>query len=118
MAEPPDPAPAAAPPATVPAGYRQGIIAAITVLLGFSLFFLRYWTLEAEGKWTWAGALSAAVLLLSVVLQLTALWRALQVADDRVPEYEKTLRWFFCSAICLLAGLMTVILVSAEVLNF
>jgi len=27
----------------VPDGYRQGLITAITVLLGFSLSFLRYW---------------------------------------------------------------------------
>ena len=35
-----------------PPGYRQGLITAITVLLGFSLAFLRFWGLEAAGQWT------------------------------------------------------------------
>lgn len=30
---------------SVPQGYRQGLITAITVLLGFSLTLLRYWSL-------------------------------------------------------------------------
>ena len=33
----------------VPAGYREGIVGAITVVLGFSLLFMRYWSLEAPG---------------------------------------------------------------------
>jgi phosphotransferase system glucose/maltose/N-acetylglucosamine-specific IIC component len=30
-------------PRSLPQGYRQGIITAITVLLGFALTFLRFW---------------------------------------------------------------------------
>ena len=36
----------------LPPGYREGIITAITVLLGFSLTFFRFWGFEAEGQWT------------------------------------------------------------------
>jgi len=43
MATPDDPPePALSPAQTVPTGYRQGIITAITVLLGFSLAFWRF----------------------------------------------------------------------------
>lgn len=31
----------------LPAGYRQGIITAVTVLIGFSLLFFRYWDLNS-----------------------------------------------------------------------
>ena len=34
----------------LPPGYREGIITAITVLLGFSLAFFRFWGFEAEGS--------------------------------------------------------------------
>lgn len=33
-----------------PQGYRQGLITAITVLLGFSLVFFRFWGFEASGE--------------------------------------------------------------------
>ena len=33
----------------LPVGYRQGVITAITVMLGFSLYFLRFWNFEATG---------------------------------------------------------------------
>ena len=39
----------------LPNGYRQGIITAITVLLGFSLLFLRFWSFEAPGRWALTG---------------------------------------------------------------
>ena len=38
------------PPRGLPVGYRQGVISAITVVLGFSLLFLRFWGFELEGE--------------------------------------------------------------------
>jgi len=93
-------------PETVPDGYRQGLITAITVLLGFSLSFLRFWGLEAPGSWTWRSIISTGVSILAIVLQLVALFRSLQVEDRSVIEYRKTVRWFICSAIALLLGLL------------
>ena len=49
----------------VPAGYREGIVGAITVVLGFSLLFMRYWSLEAPGEWD---ALSFVVVLIVSLL--------------------------------------------------
>jgi hypothetical protein len=90
----------------LPQGYRQGIITAITVLLGFSLLFLRFWTFEAPGKWTKPSIIATVLLVLAIGLQLIALWRALQIVDDDETEYAKTLKWFFCSALTLLLSVM------------
>ncbi len=99
----------------LPQGYRQGIITAITVLLGFSLLFLRFWTFEAPGKWTKSSIIATALLALALGLQLIALWRALQIADDDEIEYSKTLKWFFYSALTLLLSVMTAALAFEDV---
>jgi hypothetical protein len=90
----------------VPAGYRQGIITAITVLLGFSLAFWRFWGLESSGKWTGRALLAAVALIVAVSLQIVALFRSLRIEDDHVVEYRKTVRWFLASAVALLLGLL------------
>jgi hypothetical protein len=89
----------------LPQGYRQGIINAITVLLGFSLLFLRFWSFEAPGKWTLTSAVAALLLGVSLITQFVSLWRALQVADDDEREYRKTLRWFLFSVVLLVVSL-------------
>lgn len=92
--------------APLPVGYRQGVISAITVLMGFSLLFLRYWSFEAPGEWSAASIAAAALLLLAIALQFVALWRSLQPEDDDVAEYRKTLRWFLASVIGLMVSMM------------
>ena len=47
---PAEAAPARVPLRRVPDGYRQGLITAITVLMGFSLAFVRFWSFEAAGQ--------------------------------------------------------------------
>lgn len=89
----------------VPDGYRQGIITAITVLLSFSLGFLRFWGFELPGQWTLLSILPAATLLLAIVLQIIALYRALRLADSDEREYQKTVLWFIAAAVVLLLGL-------------
>jgi hypothetical protein len=94
-------------PQNIPVGFRSGIITAITVLLGFSFLFLRSWVFELPGEWTVSSAIAAVLLLLAIVLELTALWRSLQLKDDHVLEYRLTLRWFLVSIIVLLISLVT-----------
>jgi hypothetical protein len=101
--------------APLPAGYRQGIISAITVLLGFSLLFLRYWSFEAPGEWTVASLIAAALLALAILLELVALWRSLQPEDDDEPEYRKTLRWFLVSIGVLLISLLLAALIASKI---
>ena len=107
-----------APRVPLPAGYRQGIISAITVLLGFSLLFLRYWNFEAEGEWTLASLVATILLALAIVLELVALWRSLQPSDDDEAEYQITLRWFLASIVILLASLLLAGLIVSHAINF
>ena len=85
---------AATPQRGLPTGYRQGVISAITVVLGFSLVFLRFWGFELEGNWDATSVASAVVIGISILGQLVTLWRSLQLEDDVPVEYRKTLRWF------------------------
>ncbi len=102
---PPTP-PAREASAPLPQGYRQGIITAITVLLGFSLAFLRFWGFEATGQWSWRSAFSTGALVVSVILQIVALFRSLRVEDDDVREYRRTVIWFIASVCVLLLALL------------
>jgi hypothetical protein len=113
IAQKPAPAPAASLASGIPAGFRQGLVTAITVLLGFSLAFLRFWGFEAPGHWTWHSIVPASIALASIALQLVALFRALRVADDDADEYRLTVRWFLASTIAMVAGLVVALAESA-----
>ncbi|XQM38930.1 Cytochrome C oxidase subunit IV [Cupriavidus sp. H19C3] len=90
---------------SVPAGFRQGLITAITVLLGFSLAFWQFWGLEASGRWNARAMFAGVCLLVAVVLEIVSLFRALRIEDDAVEEYRKTVQWFIASALALVVGL-------------
>jgi hypothetical protein len=64
----------------LPIGYRQGIITAITVLLGFSLLFFRYWDFEPPGEWTVSAIIAAFLMAMSI---FAAILLALEVATDQ-----------------------------------
>lgn len=102
----------------LPVGYRQGIITAITVVLGFSLVFLRLWSFELPGEWDVVSITSAIVTGLATLGLCRTLWRALKVEDDDVPEYKKTLRWFLGSTILLLVGVLLSALSYSKVIAF
>jgi uncharacterized membrane protein YidH (DUF202 family) len=97
----------------LPPGYRQGIITAITVLLGFSLAFFRFWGFEAHGEWTSRSIIAAGTLVIAVLLQIVALVRSLQLEDDEPTEYRKTVKWFTASAVVLVVGLLIATVVFA-----
>ena len=90
----------------VPTGFRSGIITAITVILGFSFLFFRSWAFELPGEWTRSSTIAAVLLLCAIVLELTALWRALQLKDEQAIEYRLTLRWFLASIVLLLISMV------------
>ena len=90
----------------LPNGYRQGIITAITVVLGFSLVFLRVWSMELPGEWDPLSIASTVLTGLSTLGLGMTLWRSLQVEDDEVLEYKKTLRWFLGSTSLLVMGVL------------
>lgn len=101
----------------LPAGYRQGLISAITVVIGFSLLFMRYWGLEAAGEVTAASVIAGLLLVLASLLEFYALWRALQLEDDEASEYRKTLRWFVASVAVLLVSIVVASLAKAGILT-
>lgn len=90
----------------LPVGYRPGIITAITVFLGFSLAFFRFWGFEAAGDWDIPSEIAACAFIVAVVLQIVALFRSLRVKDDDEDEYRRTVLWFVSSVIVLFVGLV------------
>jgi len=102
----------------LPVGYRQGIITAITVLLGFSLLFFRYWDFELPGAWTVPAIAAALLMAVSILLQFLSLWRSLQIKDDDEAEYSITLRWFLASILTLLASLALAGLTMSNLIKF
>jgi hypothetical protein len=75
-------------------------------MLGFSLLFLRSWIFELPGEWTPSSVVAAFILLISIMMELVALWRSLQPKDEQPGEYRVTLRWFVISSISLLLSLI------------
>lgn len=100
-----------------PQGYRQGLITAVTVLLGFSLSFLRFWGFEAPGAWTFRSIIAAGGILLAVLMQVVALSRSLRVADDDELEFATTVKWLLASALALLVGVGLALLIDAGALG-
>ena len=97
----------------LPAGYRQGVITAITVFVGFSLAFLRFWAFEAPGDWTPYSIAAVVIVLLPICDQIYALYRALQVEDDDERVYRRTIKWFIWSVV----GMLVAVCVAAVVLS-
>ena len=93
----------------LPPGYREGIITAITVLLGFSLAFFRFWGFEAEGQWS--------ILIVAVVMQIIALFRSLRIADNDEIEYGRTVGWFVASAVVLFIAVLIAVVVFSGVFD-
>jgi hypothetical protein len=93
-------------PEVVPWGFRPGIITAITVFLAFSLAFLRYWGVEAPGAWHWYSIFATCVMVVSVLLQLVALFRALRLEDVQPAVYRVTVRWFAVAVSVMVGGVL------------
>jgi len=93
-------------PAVVPNGYRQAIVTAITVILGFSLYFLRFWSLEAPGDWTVPSLIAAVAMGVSITVQIVALARSLSLSDDNPKAYSITVRVFIWGVILALASVV------------
>jgi hypothetical protein len=101
-------------PLSLPAGYRQSVVTAITVFVGFSLAFLRFWGIENPGDWTFRAIVSELVVGAGAVVQLVALFRALDIRDDNPARYQRTVKIFAIGVLVVLAGVVASILVAAS----
>src|SRR5262245_33524134 len=90
----------------LPQGYRQGLVMAITVFLGFSLSFVRFWNFDHPGEWTRGGVLAACVVAAGIVVQLVALHRSLELRDDEPGRYTATVRCFFVGVVVVAVGVL------------
>ena len=90
----------------LPSGYHQGFVTAITVFLGFSLSFVRFWNFEAAGVWTLTGIVAAIVVGAGIVVQLVALFRSLGLEDDEPAHYTVTVRFFFARIVVVVVGIL------------
>ena len=97
----------------VPSGYRQSVVTAITVILGFSMAFLRFWGIENPGEWTLTAVLAALFIAAGIALQLVALFRALDVRDEDLVHYRVTVRLFRAGVIIVIAGVVASIFSAA-----
>lgn len=93
-------------PHFTPDGYRAGIITAISVLVGFSLSFLRYWAFDAPQAWPWRFTISTVLMVASMLMQLFALFRSLQIEDHQIAHYRITCRWLVCGVALLIVALI------------
>jgi len=96
-----------------PDGYRQSLVTAITVFLGFSLYFVRYWGLENPGHWSRSSVYTLLVAVAGLVIQLVALFRALDVRDNEVNRYRLTVRILFVGLVTFIGGVLLSIWVAA-----
>lgn len=80
------------PARVVPEGYRQGLITAMNVLLGFSLTFLRFWGFEAPGQWSLRSIVSTGLSTVAVALQWS--WPAASVPAIQRAAVPCSTRWF------------------------
>jgi len=96
----------------VPQGYRQGLVTAITVFLGFSLYFAQWWNLEHPGEWTWRGIVPACIVGVGIIVQLVALFRSLDMRDSDESHYRHTVRCFFGGIVIVLMAIVLVTIVA------
>ena len=98
---------------SLPQGYREGVLTAITVFIAFSLGFLKYYSLETPGRWTWLGVVTVAPIAVGLLLQLIALFRSLDVRDDAEGRYRQTVRYFLWGVVAVILGVVVSIVVDA-----
>jgi hypothetical protein len=94
-------------------GYRQGLVTAITVFLGFSLSFMRVWSFEDPGEWNWQNILSASIIAAGIGVQFFALFRSLDLRDDEEARYKATVRYFFWGSAIVVVGVVAAIVLAA-----
>ena len=97
----------------LPDGYHAGLVTAISLILSVSIAFLRFWSFEAPGSWSRSSIASANMVVTGIVLQLIALYRALDLKDAAPAHYRLTVRVFFVGIVIVIIGAVSSSIIAA-----
>jgi hypothetical protein len=89
--------------------YRSSLVTAIGIILGFVLGFTANWATQPVTESDWADFVIGFGLLVSVILQIIALYRILNnnyPKDKAGKYYQTTLRYFIVGLCCSFVGIL------------
>jgi hypothetical protein len=89
--------------------YRSSLVTAIGIILGFVLGFTANWATQPVTETDWSDFVIGLGLLVSVVLQIIALYRILSnnyPKDKAGKYYQTTLRYFIVGLCCSFTGIL------------
>ncbi len=89
--------------------YRSSLVTAIGIILGFVLGFTANWATQPVTETGWADYIIGFGLLVSVVLQIIALYRILNNSYPKEKAgkyYQTTLKCFITGLCCSFAGIL------------
>jgi len=92
----------------VEATARNGIITAVSIILGFALGFIPAWSFK-EGDWNKSAVFPFVGLLVGITLLTIALWKLIREPKITVGEYKSAVRLFIFGTWFLFAGVMLAI---------
>jgi hypothetical protein len=95
-------------PATIEATFRNGSLAVMSVVGGFSLGFLSRWA-GLPGSWTPADLFAVAAITIGILLQVKALADMLSVKSLLLARYNRTIRIFFVGLVLVFIGVAAAI---------
>jgi hypothetical protein len=95
-------------PAVIDSTFRNGSLAVMSVVGGFSLGFLSRWA-GLPGPWTPTDLFAVAAITLGIVLQVKALADMLSVKSLLLEHYNRTVRIFFAGLVLVFVGVAAAI---------
>lgn len=104
-----------APRRTIDPAFRTGSLAAIGVVVGFSLGFLSRWA-ALPGRWLHADLVAVLLITLGIALQIVALANLLSVTSLILTNYNRAVRIFMAGLIFVAAGVA--IAIFADLLGY
>ena len=102
----------AVPAETVTDTQRNGSIAGIALLLGFSLSFTATWS-QGDAPWAYRALVVLAIVAAGIALQLRALFRVLALPVLTPDEHRRVIALFFRGVAAVLMGYVVHIVLDA-----
>lgn len=95
--------------------FRQPMVTAIGIVLGFVLGFTGKWALEPEGEWSTSDFFVGLGLIIGTILLIISLFRILKIdypRDESHSFYKKTLKLFILGLCISFLGVVISLLLS------